>query len=304
MRPSIESARIFPVVLWMSGTLLSFSALPIAIRSLAGTLSVFEILAARSAVGLVILLALGLAQPALRHSLSLRRVGLHLTRNVVHFGGQYLWALGVTLLPLATVFALEFTTPAFTVTLATLTLGERLTASRLGVVVFGLAGILVIVRPGLETFQPAALIVLVSALAIAAAFILLKRLTVTESGYAVVFFMNLIQLPLALAGSDLFFIQRLDAHGLVAAAALGASGLLAHYCLARAFAVGDASLVVPLDFLRLPLIAVVGWLLYGEKIDWFVFLGSGLIIAGIMWNLRAEAYAAGAARTSRQSENV
>ena len=285
-------ARIVQVVLWMAGTLLSFSAVAIAIRSLAGAFSVFEILAARSLVGLVILLVLGIAHAPLRRSISLRRIGLHVARNTIHFVGQYLWALGVTLLPLATVFALEFTMPAFTVLLAALALGERLTPSRLGVVVFGLIGTLVIVRPGLETFRPMAVLVIVAAFAFAVSLILLKRLTTTETGYAIVFFMNLIQLPLALAGSDPLFLLRIDAVGLVAVLALGFFGLSAHYCIAKAFAVGDASLVVPLDFLRLPLIAVVGWALYGETLDPFVFVGSALIIAGIVWNLHAEARAA------------
>ena len=285
-------ARIVQVVLWMAGTLLSFSAVAIAIRSLAGAFSVFEILAARSLVGLVILLVLGIAHAPLRRSISLRRIGLHVARNTIHFAGQYLWALGVTLLPLATVFALEFTMPAFTVLLAALALGERLTPSRLGVVVFGLIGTLVIVRPGLETFRPMAVLVIVAAFAFAVSLILLKRLTTTETGYAIVFFMNLIQLPLALAGSDPLFLLRIDAVGLVAVLALGFFGLAAHYCIAKAFAVGDASLVVPLDFLRLPLIAVVGWALYGETLDPFVFVGSALIIAGIVWNLHAEARAA------------
>ena len=124
----------------MAGTLLSFSAVAVAIRSLAGAFTVFEILAARSFVGLVILTALGIAHAPLRHSLSLRRIRLHIARNTIHFVGQYLWALGVTLLPLATVFALEFTMPAFTVLLAALTLGERFTPSRIGVVALGWLG--------------------------------------------------------------------------------------------------------------------------------------------------------------------
>lgn len=284
--------RLIQVILWMIGALLSFSGVAVAIRSLAGALSVFEILAARAYVGLAILLAVGALSPAAKSGLSLRRFGLHVARNTIHFAGQYLWALGVTLLPLATVFALEFTTPAFTVLLAALLLGERITPSRLGVVALGLIGTLIIVRPGFAAFRPEALLVLLGALAFSVAFILLKRLTTTEDGYTVVFFMNLIQLPLALAGSDPLFILRLDADGVAAAVALGFFGLSAHYCLARAFAVGDASLVVPIDFLRLPLIALVGWLLYRETLDAPVFLGSALILAGILWNLRAEGRAA------------
>ena len=71
-------------------------------------------------------------------------------------------------------------------------------------------------------------------------------------------------------------------------------GLVSHYCLTNAFQAGDAGVVVPLDFMRIPLIAVIGWWLYGEPLDVFVFLGAGLIITGILWNLRSEA-----ARTSK-----
>jgi len=70
---------------------------------------------------------------------------------------------------------------------------------------------------------------------------------------------------------------------------IGVSGLVSHYCLTNAFQAGDAGVVVPLDFMRIPLIAVVGWWLYDEPLDVFVFLGAGLIITGILWNLRSEA---------------
>jgi drug/metabolite transporter (DMT)-like permease len=73
---------------------------------------------------------------------------------------------------------------------------------------------------------------------------------------------------------------------------LGIAGVSAHYCLSNAFRVGDASLVVPLDFLRIPLIAVVGWWLYAEPLDLYVFAGAALIILGLVWNLRSEAHKA------------
>jgi drug/metabolite transporter (DMT)-like permease len=135
-------------VLWMTGALLSFSTMAVSIRALYGTLDIIEILAIRNSSGLAILLALGLAQPYLLRSLTLRRAGLQLTRNTIHFAAQYLWALSVTLLPLATVFALEFTMPAYAAVLAVVFLGERLTPGRIGVVVFGFLGVLVILRPG------------------------------------------------------------------------------------------------------------------------------------------------------------
>jgi len=277
------------VILWMIGALLSFCVMAIAIRKLWGALSIMEILALRAMLGLVIIAAVAAARPQLRHSINARRLGLHIVRNGIHFGSQYLWALGVVLLPLATVFALEFTMPAWTIVLAPFFLGERMTESRIGAVILGLLGVLIILRPGIESFQPAALLVLLAALGYGAQNIATKKLTRTESTFAIVFWMNVIQLALALtfAGGP-FFLGTLTPDLLPAMGGLGAAGLFAHFCLTNAFRAGDASVVVPLDFLRIPLIAVIAWWLYGEPLDGFVFAGAGLIISGILWNLHAE----------------
>jgi len=272
----------------MTGTLLSFSVMAVSIRELAGALSILEILAMRAALGLAIILVVLALRPELRLTITRKRLGLHLLRNSIHFGSQYLWAWSLLLLPLATVFALEFTMPAWTILLAPLFLGERMTASRIGAVILGLVGVFVILRPGLETFRPAALLVLAAALGYATQNIATKKLTTTESTFAIVFWMNVIQLVLGLIGAGPFFVSKLGLAQLPAIAGLGAAGLFAHYCLSNAFRAGDASVVVPLDFLRIPLIAVVGWWLYGEPLDVFVFAGAGLIVTGIVWNLRSE----------------
>jgi drug/metabolite transporter (DMT)-like permease len=112
------------------------------------------------------------------------------------------WALGVTLLPLATVFALEFTAPAHAVVLFALFLRERLTPGRIGMVAFGLLGALVILRPGLENFQPAAFLVLGAAVGFAIQLTITKAMTATETPYAIMLWMNVMQLPLGLLGSD------------------------------------------------------------------------------------------------------
>jgi drug/metabolite transporter (DMT)-like permease len=199
-------------------------------------------------------------------------------------------------LPFATVFALEFTTPAWVALLAALILGERMTKSRAGSVVLGFLGVLVIVRPGLASFQPTALLVLFAAFTFAISLIVTKQLTNRVSTFAIIFWMNLMQLPMALAwpsvvaatGGPSLFIFRLGADLLIPTLALSAVGLTSHYCLTQAFRSGDATVVVPLDFLRIPLIALVGWMFYGEALDGFVFAGAGLIICGVLWNLFAE----------------
>jgi drug/metabolite transporter (DMT)-like permease len=284
----VTPSQLVPVVLWMTGALLSFSAMAVSIRELSHALGIVEILTLRSAFGLVVLLAIGMARPALLRALSLRSIRLHLMRNAVHFAAQVAWATSLTLLPLATVFALEFTMPAWTAVLASLFLHERMTTSRIGAIVLGFLGVLVIVRPGLEGFRPAAFLVLAAAFGYAITLTATKRLTATDTTFAIIFWMNLIQLPLGLAGSDPLFVLRLGTDQILPAIGVGIAGLTSHYCVSNAFRAGDATVVVPLDFLRIPLIALVGWRFYGEPLDIYVFAGASLIISGVLWNLRAE----------------
>lgn len=273
----------------MAGALISFSIMAVSIRELSrGGLSIFEILAIRSGGALLVLLLLLLVRPELRMHTRPRRMLLHLLRNTVHYAAQFIWALSLTLLPLAMVFALEFTMPAWTALLAVWLLHERMTPSRLGVVVFGLIGVLVILRPGIADFNPAAILVLLAAFGYAITMIATKKLTATETTFGIIFWMAVIQFPLSLIGSELGVFWHFEARHLLPALGVGAAGLTSHYCLSNAFRSGDATLVVPLDFMRIPLIAVVGWAFYGEALDVFVFIGASIIIAGVLWNLRAE----------------
>jgi drug/metabolite transporter (DMT)-like permease len=273
----------------MIGALLSFSVMAVSIRELSrGGLSIFEILAIRSGVALVVLLVLLAVRKDLRVHAKPRRMGLNLFRNVVHYASQFSWALSLTMLPLAMVFALEFTMPAWTALLAVWFLHERLTPSRLGVVVLGLVGVLVILRPGIADFNPAAILVLLAAFGYAITMITTKQLTATETTFGIVFWMAVIQFPLSLIGSNPAVFMHLETGHILPAMGVGIAGLTSHYCLSNAFRSGDATLVVPLDFMRIPLIAVVGWAFYGERLDIFVLFGALIIVSGVLWNLRSE----------------
>ena len=285
----------------MTGALLSFSASALAIRALGKQLNIFEILSIRAGGGLLFLLAILAARPDTRAQVSARHMGLHFARNTTHFAGQYCWSLAVTVLPFATVFALECTMPAWVALLAMLFLHERMTKSRLGTIVLGFIGVLIIVRPGLASFQPQALLVLFAAFAYSISLIITKQLTNQVSTISIIFWMNVIQLPLSLAwpgvvaasGGAPLFVFRLGADLIIPTVVLSVVGVTSHYCLTQAFRSGDATVVVPLDFLRIPLIALVGWMFYGEAIDVFVFAGAGLIICGVLWNLLAESQRSG-----------
>lgn len=141
--------------------------------------------------------------------------------------------------------------------------------------------------------NPGAFLVLGAALGFAIVMITTKKLTASESTFAIIFWMAVIQLPLSAIGSlavgNFAAFLHLDAIALLAMVGVAISGTSSHFCLSNAFRSGDATVVVPLDFMRIPLIAVVGWALYGESLDIFVFLGALIIIAGVLWNLRSEA---------------
>jgi drug/metabolite transporter (DMT)-like permease len=284
----VTRQNILVVILWMSGALVSFSATALAVRGLSSTFSVSETLALRNAGGIVILLALALLRPHLRAGLYPRRLGLHLARNVVHFAATYAWALGITLLPLATVFALEFTTPAWVALLAVLILREEMTSPRAVAIGLGFLGVLVIQRPGFETLKIESFIVLGAAIGFALTTIATKKLVRTESTFAILFFMNLMQLPMNFVLTSEGFWWKLADRHFLSLCGICIGGLASHWCLTNAYRHGDAIMVVPLDFLRIPLIAFLGWHFYGEALDPFVLVGSFVIIAGILWNLSAE----------------
>ena len=271
--------------LWMGGAMLSFAVMAVSARELLRTMGSFEILFLRSLVSFALVLAIlprfGLGV------LRTRRFGLHAVRNVLHFGGQYAWVYAIAMLPLATVFAIEFTMPVWTAVLAVPILGERLNRGRIVMLALGLTGVLVILKPGFGVVQPAALAMLAGSFAYASVNIATKRLAEKDSAFAILFYMSAIQLPLGLVPALAQWVTPgiADLPWIVA---IGAAGLSSHYCLTRALRIADATLVVPVDFLRLPLIAVVGMLFYGEPLELSIMLGAAVIFAGTYYSIRGE----------------
>ena len=281
-------------IFWMSGTVLSFCAMAIAARQLLTHIGTFEILFFRTGVSLLIVLAFvmlgGLKAGVWRTLVATfrtKRIGLHVLRNGVHLGGQSSWVYAIGALPLATVFAIEFTAPIWTAVLAVLMLGERMDRGRLVMLALGLAGVLVILRPGLEAFQPAALIMLFGSLCFAIQFIGTKQLSATESPMSVLFWMSVIQTPVCLAVSLPDWVAP-GAQDLPWILGIGVGSFTAHYCLMRAMKLADAMVIVPVDFFRLPLIAVVGAVFYAEAFDPAVIAGALMIFAGVWYSLASE----------------
>ncbi|HET7362902.1 MAG TPA: DMT family transporter [Burkholderiales bacterium] len=272
-------------VLWMLGAVLSFAAMAIAVRELQRHMGTLQILALRTGMTLAIVVALVAGHGTA--AIATRRLPLHATRALVHLAGQYCWMYAISALALATVFAIEFTMPVWTALLAAAFLGERLTQGRLVQLALGLVGVAIILRPGFGAFHPAALVMLLGSLFYAGNMIFTKRLSATDTALAVTFWMSAVQLPVTLVAALPSWVapQLSDAPWIVV---IGAGSFAAHYSMTRAMKLADATVVVPIDFIRLPLIAVVGALVYAESFDPLVLVGAAVIFAGTYYSLRRE----------------
>ena len=272
---------------WMSGALFSLCLMAIAGRELAGGVHTFEILLVRSIVGLVIAVSL-IARTGNFALFTTRRWKVHAVRNTAHFIGQYGWFLGLGLLPLAQVFALEFTTPFWTLLIAAVFLGERLTGHKFLAIALGFSGVYLILNPGREIINPASFYVLAAALFYAGSFVATKALAPTDAPLTVLFYMNAMQLFLGLAvGLSGFVMPTAPQFGWLVL--VGVSAFSTHYCMTSAMKHAEVSVVVTLDFLRLPLIGLVGMLVYHEAFRVELLVAAGLMLAGNLLNLRKAA---------------
>lgn len=303
-RPEASAAGLsapLKAALWMVGAILNFSALAIAGRELASQLDTFELMLWRSLIGMGLmggaLLALGRLDAIRPH-----RPLLHLLRNLFHFTGQNLWYYAIFTIPLAQVFALEFSSPIWAAIGAALFLRERLTARRLGAILLGFIGILIVLRPGLATLSPGTIAAATAAIGFAGSAIFTRILTRTNSALTILVWMTTMQAGLSLlfAGADLS-IALPQGRGWLWVSVIAAGGLLAHFCLTRALALAPAAVVMPLDFARLPLVAVIGMMLYGEPLDPWVFIGAALIFSANYVNIALEARAERRQRVMREN---
>jgi drug/metabolite transporter (DMT)-like permease len=269
---------------WMVGWLTAMLVMAVAGREATRTLHVFQIMEMRSVLGFVLLWPLLHASGGLA-AMRTGRIGGHIARNTVHYAAQFGWFLALTLIPIAQVVAIEFTMPIWTALLAVAFLGERLGVTRIVAVALGLVGVAVIVRPGLEHVDPGQLIALAAAVGFAISIILVKSLTATESVVSIIFWMLVIQSVIGIVPAALVW-RTPTAQVWPWIGVIALCGTYSHYCMTQALRHADAMMIVPMDFLRVPLTAVAGWLVYNERIDVFTVVGAGLILVANLLNLR------------------
>lgn len=272
----------------MIGAIASFSTMAVAGREVSFALDTFEIMLFRSAVGVIIVAFAAIAFGTWRQ-INREQFSLHFFRNIMHFIGQNLWFYAVTVIPLAQVFALEFTSPIWVILLSPLILGERITLVRAVAALMGFLGVLVVTRPDMAGVNAGVTMAASSAIFFAFTIIFTKRLTRTQSITCILFYLTVLQLGFGLvtAGYD-GDIALPNTETLPWLVLIGVAGLLAHFCITNALAIAPATVVVPIDFVRLPVIAIIGMLVYGEALDLWVLLGAGIIFAGNYLNIWSE----------------
>ena len=272
----------------MTGAVASFSLMAIGGREVAGELDTFELMLSRSIIGLILVVGFGVIFGRLSE-VRTDRFGLHCVRNLFHFTAQNLWFYAVAYISFAQLFAIEFTTPIWIALLAPLLLGEMMTKWRIIAAVLGFAGILVIAQPGISPLNQGHLTAALSTFGFAGSIMMTKALSRTDTTWTILFWLTATQVVYGAIAvgwdGDVTLPSPSNLHWVIA---VGVCGLTAHICLTTALTLAPASVVAPMDFSRLPIIAVVGWLLYEEAIGAAVILGAVLILAANGLNLSAE----------------
>jgi drug/metabolite transporter (DMT)-like permease len=284
----MDPAEAHPIkaALWMCGAIASFTLMAIAGRAVQVELSSFELMFWRSLVGFFIVAALIRWRTGSLETVRTRHWGLHLTRNVFHFFGQNMWFYGLTMIPLAQLVALEFTMPIWVLVMAPLFLGEALTGKKIAIALVGFAGVLIVAQPGVQPLNSGHAAGIVAAIGFAVNLIFTRKIMLHDKVLCVLFWMTASQclMGLGLSLALGFTWPGLDLLPWLAVVAI--TGLTAHFSLTTALGLAPAMMVAPMEFARLPIIALVGVALYAEPLDPMVFLGAAVIFTANIWNLR------------------
>ncbi|TYB89396.1 DMT family transporter [Oceaniovalibus sp. ACAM 378] len=269
----------------MIGAIVAFSSMAVGGRSLSGELDTFEIMFYRSLIGFALVIAIASAGGTI-NQIRTDRLGLHFIRNLCHFFGQNLWFFAIATIPLAQVFALEFSSPLWVTLAAPLFLGERLTATKLFCALVGFGGIMVVARPDLSSLDPGLIAAALAAIGFAGSAIFTKMLTRDQSITCILFWLTGMQLVFGLitaAGDGDLALPSAPLWPWVVLVAI--AGLVGHLCLTKALTLAPATMVMPFDFLRLPVIAIIGMLAYGEPLNIYVLIGAAIIFGANYLNI-------------------
>lgn len=273
-------------ILWMLAAGVLSAVTAGLVRHLSGAFSAVELVLFRTLVGLFLLAPWLLYKGV--GSLRTGRLPLYSLRTVFAYLAMVMSFYALAHIPLAEVYALQFTIPLFTIMLAVLLLGQRAGMGSWIACLVGFSGALVIVRPGFVELSVAAVLALVSALMSAGSNTTIKMLSRTESPEIITVYANLLMLPLALIPSLFVWVTPSweQAPWLIC---LGLAGSISGYCFTRSVAAADARIVQPFQFMRMLFAALVGYVVFTELPGSWTWLGAVIIFASSTYIIRREA---------------
>jgi drug/metabolite transporter (DMT)-like permease len=260
-----------------------FAGMAVAIRLASGHVHAFEIAFFRNFFGLIF--ALPLLFRAGFGMLKTKVLPLYFMRCVIGLGAMLTGFWALVNLPLSQAIALSYTTPLFVTIGAALFLGEVIRARRISALAVGFIGTLVILKVwsfGSSWLSSGVWIAILSSILGASAAISIKFLARTETAEAIVFYMVLIMTPLSFLPA-LSVWSWPDCYGWLWLILTGAFGTLAHIAMTRAYKLGDVSALTPINFVQLPLISLVAWLLFNELPDRYTVIGALIVFAATLY---------------------
>ena len=263
-------------IIWMATTGILFVAVTGIVRHLGTDMSPVQAAFIRYLFGLLLLLPVFLRMGSLRRPASV--VGLHASRGVIHGIGVMLWFFAMANIPIAEVTALGFTAPIFTTVGAALFLGERLRLYRIGAVLMGFGGALVVLQPGFQEINIGSIAQLTAAPLFAASFLIAKRLTKVESSTAIVAYLSVF-VTLVLLAPAIYVWRTPTVIELIWLFATAALATLGHYTLTQAFRAADITVTQPIQFLQLVWATILGLAVFGEQPEIWTWVGGGMIVA-------------------------
>lgn len=255
------------------------------VRLVAGEVHALEIAFFRNLFSLVALLFM--LKPAERNLDANGLWPIHGARAVLKLAGLIFYFMAITMLPIALVTAVAFTMPLFVTLGSWLILGERLSAHKAAALLAGLLGMLIILQPPGVEFGMGLVFALSSAMALAAVALLMKVTSGQEDPMRIAWYNLLLTVPLALVlALPVWTWPSPIALGLMALQGVG--GLFAQISFARAMKLADASLIISVDFIRLPIAAILGLALFHEPVQIWVLLGGTVIFSGVLFSAYRE----------------
>jgi drug/metabolite transporter (DMT)-like permease len=266
--------------LWMVASGVGFSVMAVGIKLLGHRLDSFQIAFFRVLIGFLAILPFVASVPLAQ--LKTRHLHVHVVRGFFGLAAMYCSYYAIARIPLADYTALSFTKPLFATVLAVLILGEIVRWRRWTATILGFVGVLVMVQPGAGTFQPAALAALADAFSIALLITLVKRLPAHETPLGMLFYFGIFATALSI-GPAIYFWQWPTFYEWTLLIGVGVLGALSQSFWIRSFRAGEASVVAPFDYLRLPIAATIGFIAFSELPSLWTFIGAGVIVGSTLY---------------------